>query len=193
MKRAGAAVVPSRGHKIATRLAAGLRSAFGSCSSLPAARSRAPTSETFDSPQPARTIATCPKRVRTTVVQPPDVGARKTRSGTPRLCFCEAARPNAVSRGGRETRTDDRRTMFSRARGRQPRSIYRCTHRYCGVAALGRAAQRPTSGGNSCLRARTFVRRAPSRGLQTEHRVFQRGDPIGHVRYFVSRRVRLGA
>ena len=37
--------------------------------------------------------------------------------------------------------------MVLKAEAASPSSVYRCTQGYCGVAALGRAAKRPTAGG----------------------------------------------
>ena len=73
--------------------------------------------------------------------------------------------------------------MFFEAEAASPAIVYRCTHRYCGMAALGRAAQLTDVGGLTHSRARTFVRRAPLLGLQTVGRGYCRGCPIGRVRY----------
>ena len=160
------------------------------CPSLPAARSCASTSDAFDSPQQREDYRDVfRKGALPRILAPRRRRPQNKEAVLRRLCFCAAARPNAASRGLRKTRTDARRTMFFEAEAASPAIVYRCTHRYCGMAALGRAAQRTDVGGLWCLRARTFVRRAQSRGLQTEHRGFCRGRSIGHVRYFVSRRV----
>lgn len=48
-------------------------------------------------------------------------------------------------------------TMFYEERGRQPRTIYRCTHRYSGVAAFARAAQQTEGWGLLYCAASTFI------------------------------------
>ena len=137
----------------------------------------------------ARTIVTCSKRCATARFSPPDVGARKTRRRySADYVFARQPDPTPTPKD-LEKQGSNFADLVSQGRGRQSRTVYRCTQRYCGMAALGRAAQRTDVGGLWCLRARTFVRRAQSRGLQTEHRGFCRGRSIGHVRYFVSRRV----
>ena len=65
--------------------------------------------------------------------------------------------------------------MFFETEAASPAIVYRCTHRYCGMAALGRAAQLTDVGGLLSCAARTFVRRAHLQALQTVGRGFCRG------------------
>lgn len=117
------------------------------------------TSDAFDSPQ-ARGLSRRVRKARAAACSAP---RRRRRSGPARRAALppalrlplRAARPNAGSRGLWKTRTDERRTMFFKPECRQSPTIYRCTQRYRAMAALGRAAQRPTSGADLIGAART--------------------------------------
>ena len=136
---------------------------FLACLSIPATTSCAPNSDAFDSPQRsedyrdvfrkgAHPRAPAPRRRR----------PQNKEAVLRRLCFAWQPDPTQPAED-LEKQGGDLADHVSQGRGRQSRTVYRCSHRYCGVAALGRAAQLTDVGGLTYLRARTFVRRAPSR------------------------------
>jgi hypothetical protein len=152
----------------------------------------------FDSPQHrARTIVTCSKRT----LAPRDFAPRRRRPQNKeavlrRLCFCEAARPNAVSRGtGKQERAYPTGLCFPRTEAASAAievPLYSAVSRGGGVGSGCRrqsAASRRRGANVFCRK--DFASVAPlSRGLQTERRGDCRDRSIGHVRYCVSRRVR---
>ena len=163
----------------------------------PKVKSARATSDAFDSPQ-ARGLSDVCEKPALALALPPDVGAEVGPQGG-RLCRpdcgCHFVQPDPTpaAEGLRKQGRTNGGLCFSSPSAASRPTDYRCTQRYWAMAALGRAAQRPTAGGRTLCAARTFGRRGSVQSLQTVDRGYYRGGPIGRVRYAVSRRVRLGA
>ena len=109
----------------------------------------------------ARTIATCSKSAPPCALAPQTSAPAKQGGRTRPTMFCEAARPNADSRGtGKQGGRYTDRLCFPRTEAASPSSVYRCTQRYGRVAALGRAVG-PTSGGLTFAVAQALLSLAP--------------------------------